>query len=132
MGYDHEIEFFEKDTVKWDDEPKYQALITALSKIKTDNSALASTNSDILFIEPDNSKLFVFTRYAGDNTVIYAANLGKDAIEGVSFDLGFDQATCVLHCNGDKLETAETVMTKADFEKKDYQPYEFYILTVGS
>ena len=129
-GYDHEIAFFEKDTVKWDDEPKYQALITALSKLKTENSALASTNRDISFIEADNSRLFTFTRSDGENTVIYVANLGKEDIENVTVDLGVENATCVLHCGGDTVDTAETAMTKADFENRDYHSYEFYVLTV--
>ena len=130
MGYDHEIEFFEKDTVKWNENPKYAPLMTALSKLKTSNSALASTNRDLAILEPDNSKLFGFTRSDGDNTVIYLANLGKEAIEGINVDLGVDKATCVLHVNGAEVDTTEKEMTAADFNGRDYQPYEFYILTV--
>lgn len=128
MGYDHEIEFFEKDTVKWDEEPKYAPLIKALSKLKTGNSALASTNRSITYAEPSNSKLFVFTRSDGDNTVIYAANLGKEAIENVGFNLGVGTAKCVLHVIGDEVDTTETKMTEKDFLGRDYAPYEFYIL----
>ena len=73
--YDHAIEFFEKDTVKWKDEPEYAPLITALSKIKQDNAALDSTNRDISFIDADNVNAFAFTRTSGDNTVIYISNL---------------------------------------------------------
>ena len=130
MGYDHEIEFFEKDTVKWDDHPKYQELITVLSKLKTTNSALASTNRSISIVEPSNAKLFVFTRSDGENTVIYAANLGKEAIEDVTFDLGIGTAKCVLHVKGDEIDATPTDMTEKDFCLKDYDPYEFYILTV--
>ena len=130
MGYDHEIEFFEKDTVKWDDHPKYQELITVLSKLKTTNSALASTNRSISIVEPSNAKLFVFTRSDGENTVIYAANLGKEAIEDVTFDLGIGTAKCVLHVKGDEIDATPTDMTEKDFCLKDYDPYELYILTV--
>ncbi|MBQ3264599.1 MAG: hypothetical protein IJH07_02355 [Ruminococcus sp.] len=129
-GYDHEIEFFEKDTVQWDDQPKYAELITALSKLKTGNSALASTNRSITFVEPSNSKLFVFTRSDGENTVIYAANLGKEAIRNVTFDLGVGTARCVLRAAGGEVDTTETDMTEKDFCNRDYEPYEFYVLTV--
>lgn len=129
-GWDHEIEFFEKDTVQWDDAPKYQEMITALSKLKTENTALASTNRSITFVEPSNSKLFVFTRSDGEHTVIYAANLGKEAIEDVTFNLGVGTARCVLHAVGGEVDTIESVMTEKDFCKRDYEPYEFYILTV--
>lgn len=128
-GYDHEIEFFEKDAVKWDDQPKYAELIAALAKLKTSNSALGSTNREISFIEPSNSKLFVFTRTDGDNTVIYAANLGKEEIQGVTFDLGIGTAKCILHGKGDELDTTVTDMTEKDFSGRDYAPYEFFILT---
>lgn len=128
-GYDHEIEFFEKDTVKWDDEPKYAPLIKMLSKLKKENSALRSVNREIGFIEPDNAKLFVFTRSDGENTVIYVANLGNGEIEDVSFDLGISEATCVLHCKDGQIDTKETKMTAEDFKNKSYGTYEFYILT---
>ena len=131
MGYDHEIEFFEKDTITWDEEPQYEALITALSHIKTENTALKSTNKEIEFIEADNAKLFTFTRTDGKNTVIYIANLSFDPIEGVSVDCGFDSAKCVLHCVGSSVDSGETEMSAKDFQNKDYEPYEFFILTVS-
>lgn len=130
MGYDHEIEFFEKDTVKWVDDPIYEELISELSMIKQENDALDSRNREIGFIEPDNSKLFVFTRTDGEDTVVYVANLGKDAIENVSFDPGFEKAECALHFIGDKVDAAKVEMSAADFSKKNYEPYECYILTV--
>lgn len=130
-GYDHEIAFFEKDPVKWEEKPKYEDLIAALSKLKTGNSALKSTNREIDFFEADNSKLFTFSRSDGANTVICIANLGKERIEDVTVDPGADSATCVLHVKGEEVDTAETAVTKTDFEKKSYDPYEFYILTVN-
>lgn len=130
-GYDHEIEFFEKDTVAWDDQPQYAPLITALSKIKVDNAALASTNTDLGIIEADNSKIFAFSRTSGSNKVIYIANLYYDPVKSVGIDLGIENATCVLHYDGDDLNMQETSVSGSDFAKKDYQPYEFYILTVN-
>ncbi len=127
-AYDHELEFFEKDAVKWDEEPVYAPLITALSKLKTDNKALASTNPEITFYEPDNSKLFACSRTKDGSTVYYIGSLSKEAIEGVGVDCGFEEATCVLHHDGETLDTAETKMTKNDFAAKDYKPFEFYIL----
>ena len=130
MAYDHEIEFFEKDTVKWDSEPVYAPLIAALSKLKTENKALATSNTDIKFISADNSMLFVLTRTSGDSKVIYVGNLYYEDIKDVGVQLDFDKATCVMHHDGKTLDTEPKEMSGKDFAKRSYKPYEFYILTV--
>ena len=129
-GYDHEIEFFEKDPVKWDDEPKYAPLITALSKLKQDNAALASTNRDITFIDSGNVNFLACSRTLDDNTVIYISNLYYDKAEDITLDLNFDKAKCVIHHDGTTLDTEEKEMTAKDFEHRDYEPYEFFVLVV--
>lgn len=129
-GYDHMIEFFEKDTVKWEDDPKYAPLIAELSKIKTENAALSSTSRDFKVLTKDEDYLFAFSRAKDGNTVIYVANLYDKEQKGAKVDLGVDNAKCVLHYDGTTLDTKETDVTNDDFAKKDYQPYEFYILTV--
>lgn len=131
-GYDHELEFFEKDTVVWDDEPRYAALISALSALKEKNEALASTNQDLAFIETDNSKLFAFSRTKDDHTVIYIANLFYEAIQDAGAELAFENATCVMHHDGAALDTQKAQMTAQDFANKAYQPYEFYVLTLDA
>ncbi len=131
-GYDHEIEFFEKDTVKWEDNPKYAELITALSKLKAENAALASTNKEIEFIKTDNSKLFSFSRTNGNNKVIYISNLYYESLSDISAELDFDKATCVIHHDGTALDTTPVELTAKDFEHKDYKPYEFYVLTINT
>ncbi len=132
QGYDHEIEFFEKDAVKWDDELKYEELITWLSKLKAENKALASTNTNLEFCDVSNTHIFAFSRTSGNNTVIYVGNLYFDEIKDASVTLNFENAKCVMHYDGDKLDTSESDVTKADFENKTYKPYEFYILTVNT
>lgn len=127
-GYDHEIAFFEKDTVKWDSEPKYAPLITALSKLKAQNKALSSTNADIAFITTNDSNVTAFTRTDGDNTVIFVGNLYFDALGDITADIGAENVTCVMHYDGKTLTTDEVKMTKADFAKRDYQAYEYYVL----
>lgn len=130
MAYDHEIEFFEKDTVKWDSEPVYAPLIAALSKLKTENKALATSNTDIKFISAENSMLFTLTRTSGDSKVIYVGNLYYEDIKDVGVQLDFDKATCVMHHDGKTLDTEPKEMSGKDFAKRSYKPYEFYILTV--
>ena len=130
MIYDYEIEFFEKDTVKWAAEPEYAGLITALSKLKAKDKALASTNRDLKMYESDNSGVFAFSRNADDNTVVFIGSLMSKEIKGASVKADFDSATCVLHCDGKTIDTTEKEMTAKDFEKRDYQPYEFYVLEV--
>ena len=128
-GYDHQIEFFEKDAVKWDSEPKYAPLITALSRIKADNTALASPNRDIEFISAEDSGLFVIKRTDGKNTVYFVANLYKEEIKNVKADVGKDKLTCSLHYDSESLDTEQKEMTASDFESLTLKPYEFYILT---
>lgn len=131
IGYDHELEFFEKDAVKWDNNFKYAPMISALSKLKAENKALASTNTDIEFIEPSNLNAFAFTRTSGNNTVIYIANLYYESLSDVTVELGVENATCVMHYDGKKLDTTEKEVKSADFKNKNFNPYEFYILTVN-
>lgn len=131
-GYDHMIEFFEKDTVKWDDKPKYAPLMAALSKVKTENAALNATNRDFKVLTKDEDYLFSFSRSKGDNTVIYVANLYDKDLSDAAVDLGADNVKCVLHYDGTTLDTAETKISNSDFAKKSYKPYEFYILTVDA
>lgn len=130
-GYDHEIEFFEKDTVVWDDAPKYAPVITALSALKTGQKALASANTDVGYPDCSDTNMLAFTRSAGGETVVYIANLFYEDLSDISVTLGADSATCVLHWDGSTLDTAPKEMTAADFEKRDYKSYEFYILTVN-
>ena len=131
IGYDHEIEFFEKDAVVWGDDFKYAPVITVLSKLKMENKALASSNTDIEFLEPSDFNAIAFTRTSGDNKVIYVANLYYEGIKGVSIDLGIENAKCVMHYDGEKFDMTEKDVTAKDFENKDYNPYEFYVLTVN-
>ena len=130
QGYDHEIEFFEKDAVKWDDEPEYAPMIKTLSKMKSDHKALRTFNTDSELIDTDSIDMLAFKRTSGDDTVIYIANTRYEDIKGVTAKPGVDKATCVMHYDGKKLSMDETEMTASDFEKKDYKAYEFYILTV--
>lgn len=130
QGYDHEIEFFEKDAVKWEENKKHEQLITELSKLKVENKALASTNTDINFFMVDNSYVLAFSRTSGDNTVIYVGNLYYEKSDNVSVDFGFTDATCVMHYDGKTLEYSDTQLSAEEFKNKDFKPYEFYILTV--
>ena len=127
MGYDHEIEFFEKDAVKWDEAPRYAALMTALASLKKENPALASTNADLNILDTDNSKIFAFSRTSGGNTVIYIANLYAEAVTG-SVDADLSGTTCVLNGDPEKLDTSKAEITAEDFANKTFAPYEFYVL----
>ncbi len=129
QGYDHEIEFFEKDTIPWDSEPVYAQLMTELSALKTENEALASTNRDIEFIETSNSKFLAFSRTMGDNKVYYVANLFYEAVSDVTINLGAEKAECVLHYDGTTLDYEDKEFSVSDLNSKEFKPYEFYIFT---
>lgn len=132
QGYDHEIQFFEKDAVVWEDDKKYEDFITKLSQIKVENKALACTNTDILFNDVSNTHIFAFSRTLDSNLVVYVSNLYFESINDVTVNLGVENATCVMHYDGETLSTEEFAVTASDFENKDYKPYEFYILTVDT
>ena len=131
-AYDHCIEFFEKDPVVWEDEPIYAPLIKTLSKLKAENPALASTNTDIEIISAEDSGFFAFSRTSGDNKLIYIANLFYEDEADLGYDFDFDSAACVIHYDGENSDFSEVEMKAADFKSRDYAPYEFYILNVNN
>ena len=131
QGYNHEIEFFEKDPVKWESELKYEELITELATLKTTNKALLTSNREVNFIETSDPHFLVFTRENGGEKVIYAANLMYEAVSDVTFELGIDGAKCVIHYDGTNFDFEDKDMSFSELEGKTYNPYEFYIFTVN-
>ena len=132
QGYDHEIEFFEKDTVVWEDEPKYEEFFAELSDLKCNYKALASSNTDLSFLEVSNSHIFVFSRKSKTDSVYYVGNLYYDKITDVDVELDFENATCVMHYDGENFDFTDKEITADDMQKKTYNPYEFYIFTVSA
>ena len=130
QGYDHEIEFFEKDAVKWDEEPKYAEFIAELSALKTENPAIASSNRDLEFLEVSDTHAFAFSRTSGADKVIYVANLFTESIEDVAVTLPFENAKCVLSYDGETFDFEDKDMSAKDFDGKSFKPYEFYIFTL--
>lgn len=132
QGYDHEIEFFEKDAVVWDSNPKYAPMIAALSQLKKGNRALASTNRNLEYLQTSNGHVLALSRAASSDKVIFVSNLFYESLSDVTIDIGVENATCVMHYDGTTFDTQEKEVTKKDFENKDFNPYEFYVLTVYS
>lgn len=130
QGYDHEIEFFEKDAVKWDEEPKYAEFIAELSALKTENPALASSNRDLEFLEVSDTHAFAFSRTSGADKVIYVANLFTESIDDVTVTLPFENAKCVLSYDGETFDFEDKDMSAKDFDGKSFKPYEFHIFTL--
>lgn len=132
QGYDHEIEFFEKDTIAWDENPKYEEFITELSKLKVEEKALASTNRTVEIIETTNPQFLAFSRSEGDSKVYYVANLYYEALSDVTFSFDTDKARCVIHYDGEGFDFEDKEFTLSDLNLKEFAPYEFYIFTVNS
>ncbi len=132
QGYDHEIEFFEKDAVVWEENKKYEPFIAELSALKMKNEALASSNTGVEFLEVSNSHIFAFSRTSGEDTVVYVANLYFEEIKDASVELSFENATCVMHYDGTTLNTEDCEVESSEFKNKTYNPYEFYVLTVNT
>lgn len=127
QGYDHEIEFFEKDTVKWEKEPVYAEFIRELSALKVQNKALASTNRNIEFVNTSSPKFLAFSRQMGESRVYYVANLYYEAIGDVAFDFTEQTAQCVMHYDGKVFDFEDKEFTLKDLDSKEFAPYEFYI-----
>ena len=128
QGYDHEIEFFEKDTVKWDGAPKYADQIRTLAQLKQTNPALATSNTAITFCESGNENAFAFTRENGSDKVIFVSNLLYNELKGADVEPDFDSAVCVMHYDGASLDLTEKEMSADDFKNRDYRPYEYFVL----
>ncbi|MBR3971600.1 MAG: hypothetical protein IKJ83_01755 [Ruminococcus sp.] len=132
QGYDHEIEFFEKDTIVWEESPVYEEFITELSMLKAQEKALASTNSNVEIIETSNPQFLAFSRTMGDSKVYYIANLYYEALSDVTFSFDIDKAECVIHYDGESFDFEDKEFTLSDLNTKEFAPYEFYIFTVNS
>lgn len=131
QGYDHAIEFFEKDTIKWEETPVYEELITELSMLKTQHKALASTNTDIEFLETSNPKFLAFSRTMGEDKVYFVANLYFEGISDVTIDFGADSAVCAIHYDGNTFDFEDKEITLSELNTKEFAPYEFYIFTAN-
>lgn len=131
-GYDHCIEFFEKDTIDWSGGYKYADMIKTLSKLKAKTPALASTNSDIELIETNDNYVFVFTRTMGDSKVMFVCNFDEQEATDVSYTVpsGFENgAKCALHVNDMIFDSKGREVSANDLVIKTIQPLEFYIFT---
>lgn len=131
QGYDHEIEFFEKDTIVWEKEPKYAQLIAELSALKLGNKALASTNRDIEFVQTSDPRFIAFSRTLGENKVYFVANLYYEPLSDVTFSFVEDKALCAVHYDGSTFNFEDKEMSFAELAEKEFNPYEFYIFTVN-
>jgi len=130
QGYDHEIEFFEKDTIPWDEKPCYQELITELSALKKDHKALASTNREIELLETSDPKFLAFSRTMGEDKVYFVANLYYEALSGVSVSFDTENAVCAVHYDGSSFDFEDKDFALGDLSKEEFAPYEFYVFTV--
>ena len=83
-------------------------------------------------MEVSNTHIFAFSRTSGDNKVVYVANLYLEGVDDATVTLPFENAKCVMHYDGENFDYEDKDVTAKDFENKDYNPYEFYILVVDA
>lgn len=129
QGYDHEIEFFEKDAVAWESAPKYAQFITELSDLKANNKALASTNRNIEFLETENPKVLAFSRTMGEDKVYFVSSLFFEPVSDAGIKFDTEKAQCVLHYDGKNFDFEDKEFVLGDLNTKEFAPYEFYIFT---
>ncbi len=131
QGYDHEIEFFERDTISWESAPKYAEFIKELSALKTGNKALASTNRDITFLKTESLKVLAFSRELDGDKVYFVTSLFFEAVSDAGIEFDTDKAQCVMHYDGKNFDFADKEFNLAELNTKEFAPYEFYVFTAN-
>ena len=121
-GLDKRLEFFEKDTINWDN-IEYQEFYTTLNSLKANNVAInagAGGGMMIQLSEGQNDEVFAFKREKDGNQVVVILNLSKDpqqfTIDGVQMSGDFINAF-----------TGELLNIKESLELK-LEPWEYLVL----
>lgn len=82
VGLDKQLEFFEKDQIKWK-ESEMTDFYKSLTSLKSDNPALWNGNAggDINIIETNNNEaIFCFSREKDNNTIVGVFNLSDESV----------------------------------------------------
>lgn len=123
-GNDKQLEFFEKDLIRWNDDHRFQGLFRELVKLKTDNPALhnGAWGGRLTRIENSNAKkIFSFSRQKGGNSVLAIFNMSSED-QKLSFSEAFPQAIYMDF----KTEIATSIDSATELSLK---PWEYHILT---
>ena len=88
VGFNRRLQFFEKDSIDWNDKDNFTGFYTSLNALKKTNKALlsqerAGSMSEITNSEPES--VFSFKRANEGNEIVCVFNLSKDAVK-VVFD----------------------------------------------
>ena len=121
-GLDKRLEFFEKDTINWDN-IEYQEFYTTLNSLKANNVALnagASGGMMIQLSEGQNDNVFAFKREKDGNQVVVILNMSKEpqqfTIDGVQESGDFTNTF-----------TGESINIKEDLTL-EMKPWEYLVL----
>lgn len=82
-GLNRRLQFFEKDSIGWEDKGGFTDFYTSLNAFKKANPALLSQDRGGVFTEIENDqpqKVFAFKRTKDNNEVVSVFNLSKDAL----------------------------------------------------
>lgn len=118
IGYDHAIEFMEKDPVDWNaGTGDYRSVIADLSELKQNHSALQNNDNfaDFEFLDMGNKNIIAFERKSDDESLVFIANFSPRVQE--ELDLS-------ILISGDE----EVLYSNDELNLKQLNPYSFYIL----
>ena len=123
-GLNKRLEFFEKDTINWQDNFNYREFYTSLIKLKKNNKALWNGEyggllKELTTSQPD--KIFAFSREKDGDKIIAVFNFSDEVTE-VDFNspLGLDGLTDLFNKDGLQQLSGETIT---------FEPWAFIILT---
>lgn len=128
IGYDHAIEFMEKDPIDWNEKSgDYRELIATLAEIKKDNKALQNTGDAIgfEFVDVGNKNIIAFERTSQDERIVYIANYSPRLQTEIDLSVLSIDGGEILY--SDKAyKGIEENIEPADIS--ELEPYSFYII----
>lgn len=123
VGFDRRLEFFEKDSVTWEDKRGYMGFYEALNQFKHSCEAVATGERGGLVVMLKNSqkgKLFTFTRSNGNSAVVAMFNLTGQPVKASIALKGIEG-----HYRNIMTDEPVTVERRMDME---FRPWQFVIL----
>lgn len=122
VGLNRRLQFFEKDSIDWNDRDGFTGLYKSLNSLKKANKALQSQERDGKMTEMANNlpeKVFSFRRVNEGNEIVCVFNLSKDTVK-VVFDKEIPGAGFAA------FPTAEAVTSVKEMDLKPWEYRVFY------
>lgn len=121
VGFNRRLEFFEKDSIDWNDAGGFTDLYVSLNQLKKSNKALSSQEKQGEIMEIANDKpqqVWAFKRANNGNEVVFVFNFSKDAVK-----VTFDEAIPGVDFTVFPDSSAATSVNEMELKPWDYRIY---------